>query len=52
MCAANRLCAGPGESGVLDLAGLNQFFHCAGNILDGHVRIDAVLIQEINALDP
>ncbi len=36
---------------MLDLTGLNQFLHRASDILYGHVRINTVLIQQVDALD-
>src|SRR5579862_4899159 len=37
---------------MLDLACVNQFLYCSGHILDGNVRIDPMLIQQINGLNP
>ena len=50
--AANRLHACLGKSEVLDLPGLNQFLHRAGHVFDGHVRVDAMLIQQVDAFHP
>jgi hypothetical protein len=37
---------------VLDLACLNQVLHSPRHVLDGHVRVDPVLIVQIDGLDP
>ncbi len=37
---------------MLDLAGLNQFLHRAGYIFDGHVRINPMLIQQVDGFNP
>ena len=49
--AADRLHACFGQAEVLDLAFLDQVLHRAGHVFDRHVRIDAVLIEQIDALD-
>jgi len=48
VCATNSVCSGLRKSEVLDLARLNQILDCARDILDRHVWIDAVLVQEID----
>jgi len=48
VCATNSVRTGLRKAEVLDLAGLNQFFHCACDILDWHIWIDTVLIEKIN----
>ena len=48
VCAANGLAPASERPKCLTFAGLNQIFHCAGDILDGHIRINAVLIKEID----
>jgi hypothetical protein len=45
---ADRLRARLGQPEVFDLALLNQFLHGARDVLDGNVRVDAVLIQKID----
>src|SRR5215475_12710837 len=35
-----------------DLALLNQFLHRSGDVFDRRVRVDAVLIEKIDGLDP
>jgi hypothetical protein len=50
MRAADRPHACFGQSEVLDLAFPDEVLHRAGNVLDGYVRIDAVLIEEIDAI--
>ena len=48
--AADRLHARFGQAEVLDLAFADQVLHRAGDVLDRHVGIDAVLIEEIDAV--
>ena len=33
---------------MFHLALLDEVFHCTGDVFDGHVRIDAVLIEQVN----
>ena len=47
--APDRLHARFGKAEVLDLACLDQVLHRAGDVLDRHVRVDAVLVEEIDA---
>jgi hypothetical protein len=47
--AADGFSAGFGEAEVLDLAFLDQVLDGAGDIFDGHVGIDAVLVEKIDA---
>ncbi len=35
---------------MLDLALTDQVFHGAGDLLDGHLRIDAVLVEQVDAV--
>jgi hypothetical protein len=35
---------------VAHLAGRDQVLHCAGDVLDGNVRIDAVLVEKIDVV--
>ena len=49
--AANRFHAGLGKSEVLDLAGLDEFLDGAGHVFDGHVGIDAMLIEKVDGVD-
>jgi hypothetical protein len=51
VCATNRLRACLGKAEVLDLARLNQFLHRAGDVFDRHVRVDPVLIEQVDGLD-
>src|SRR5439155_24459758 len=51
VCAADRLRSRFGEAEVLDLALLNQLLHRPRDVLDGHVRIDAVLVIQIDGID-
>ena len=47
----DRLHARLGEAEVLDLAFLNQLLHRPRHVLDGHVRVDAMLIEQVDGLD-
>ena len=49
--AADRLHAGFREPEVLDLAFVNQILHRPGDVFDRHVRVHAVLIEEVDRLD-
>src|SRR5271166_457294 len=49
--APNRLRTGLRQPEMLHLARRDQLLDCAGDILDRHVRINAVLVEEIDALD-
>ena len=46
--AADRLRAGFRQAEVLDLALSNQFLHRSSYVFDGHLRVNAVLIVEID----
>ena len=48
MRAADRLHAGLGEAEVLDLALGDQLLDRAGDLFDRHVRVDAVLVEEVD----
>ena len=50
--AADRRCVGLRKPEALHLARLNQLLHGAGDVFDGHTRIDSVLIKEIDGLYP
>ena len=50
MGPAQRSRAGLGQTQVADLAGLHQVGHGADGVLDRHVRIDAVLIQQVDVV--
>ena len=52
MRAPNRLRARLGQTEMLDLAFRDQFLHRAGNVLDRHIGIDAVLIEQIDHVRP
>ena len=39
-----------GHAEVLDLAGLDEFLDRAGDVLDSHVRVDAVLVVEVDGV--
>src|SRR5579884_3858169 len=46
--ATDGLYASLGKAEVLDLAFLDKFLHGSGDVFDGHIRIDAVLIEKID----
>jgi len=50
MRPANRLCARLGKPEVLHLPGLNQFLHRTRNIFYRHVRVNPMLIQQIDSI--
>ena len=50
MRAPDGLRAGLGQSEMLDLALADQVLHRAGDVLDRHVRVDAVLIEQIDGV--
>src|SRR6266542_330869 len=52
VCTADRLRARLREAEVLDLALADQVLHGARDVLDRHVRIDAVLVKEVDRVDP
>ena len=52
MSAADRLGAGLGKAEVLDLALVYQLLDRPRHILDRHVRVDAVLIEQIDMIGP
>jgi len=45
--ATNRVCTRLREAEVFDLASLDQILDRAGDIFDGHVWIDTMLIKNI-----
>ena len=49
---ASAICAGFRETEVFDLAGADQILDGARHVLDRHVGIDAVLIEQIDHVDP
>src|SRR2546423_13071661 len=51
MCATDRLHACFGHAEVLDLARLNQFLHRARHVFNRHLRVNPVLIEQVNCLD-
>ena len=48
VCATDGLGARLGQPEVLHLALLNQFLYGAGDVLDGDVRVHAMLIQHVD----
>ena len=49
--AADRLRRRLGKPDVVDLSGVDQLRHRADGLLDRHVRIDAVLVVEVDVVD-
>ena len=45
-----RCCAGLGQAEVANLAGLHQPGHRADRVLDRHIRVDAVLVEEVDVV--
>ena len=52
MGAADGLDARLGEAEVLDLALLDQLLDGAGDLLDRDVRVDAVLVEQVDPVGP
>jgi hypothetical protein len=52
VCATDRLHARFGEPEVPDLSLLDQLLHRSRHVLDRDVRVDTVLIEEVDRLDP
>ena len=48
VCATDGLHACFGKAEVLDLAFLNQVLHRSGYVFDGHVRVNAMLIEQVD----
>ncbi len=51
MCATDRLRSCFRKTEVLNLALLNQILHRSRYVFDGHVQINAVLIEQIDDVD-
>ena len=51
MCATDGLHSGFRKAEVLNLTFLNQVLHRARNVFDWHVRVNTVLIEQINRID-
>ena len=49
--ATDRLHACFGKAEVFNLTFLNQLLHRSGHILDWHVRVNAVLIEQVDGID-
>jgi hypothetical protein len=52
VCATDRLHSRFRKSEVLDLALVNQFLHRAGHVFDWYVRINTVLIEQVDHIAP
>lgn len=50
--AADGLGPGLAEPEVADLTGLGQLLDGAGDVLDGHLRVDAVLVEQVDGVHP
>ena len=50
MGAADRPDAGLGQPEVVDLAGLDELLDGAGDVLDGDVGVDAVLVEQVDGV--
>jgi hypothetical protein len=48
MSAADGSCSGLGEAEVADLAGLDEVFDCPGDVFNGHIGVDAMLVEEVD----
>ena len=51
MSASDRRCGCFGHAEVLDLAGLDEFFDGSGDFFDGYVRVDSVLVEQVDRVD-
>ena len=49
--AADDVDAGFGQAEVGDLAGVDELLDGAGDVLDRHVGVDAVLVEQVDAVD-
>lgn len=52
MSPADRQGSGFGETEMLDLARPDQILYRSGDVLDGHIRIDAILVQQVEGVGP
>jgi hypothetical protein len=52
VCLTDRLHACFRKAEVFDLALLDQLLHRAGDVFDRHIRINPVLIEQIDDIDP
>jgi hypothetical protein len=50
--ASDRCVSGIGEPKMADLPSAHQVLDCAGDVLDRHLRIDAVLVEKIDVVRP
>ena len=51
MCAPDRFHASFRQAKVLDLAFLNQVLHCSRDVLNRHIRVDAMLIEQVDNIN-
>jgi hypothetical protein len=52
VCSTDGLRARLREAEVLHLALGDELLHRTGDLLDGHLRVDTVLIEEVDRIDP
>src|SRR4029079_10142253 len=52
MSAADRRDTGLGQPEVADLAGLDELSNGAGDVLDRDIRVDAVLVEQVDDVGP
>jgi hypothetical protein len=52
MSASDRARSGFGEAEVFDLAILNQVFYCSCHVFDRNLRVNPVLIEQIDGIGP
>ncbi len=48
MGSTNGCCASLGHTEVLDLTLLDEVLDCSGHVFDGHIRVDAMLVEQID----
>jgi hypothetical protein len=51
VCATDRVHARFRKPEVLDLPVVNQVLHRSGDVFDGHVRVNTVLIEQVDRID-
>ena len=50
MCPANRLDSQLRKAEVLHFTFLDQVFHCSSYIFDWHLRVNTVLVKQVNSI--
>jgi hypothetical protein len=51
VCATNRFHAGFRKPEVLDLTLVNKILHGSRDVFDGHIRVNAVLIEQVDRVN-